>query len=100
MYPQDSPPSFDTPRLDAISAEWLRQRFTVGSAERAREVQHLHQLTMPVTALRAAAVLIPLVLRPTGITVLLTKRTAHLKDMPVRSASPAGVASQRTAPPS
>ena len=90
MYPQDSPPSFDTPRLDTISAEWLRQRFTVGSAERAREVQHLHQLTMPVTALRSAAVLIPLVLRPTGITVLLTKRTAHLKDHAGQVSFPGG----------
>lgn len=90
MYPQDSLPSLDTPRLDQISAEWLRQRFLVGSAERAREVQHLHQLTMPVTTLRPAAVLIPLVLRPTGITVLLTKRTAHLKDHAGQVSFPGG----------
>lgn len=35
-------------------------------------------LTLPSTALRPAAVLVPLVDRPHGLTVLLTLRTAHL----------------------
>ena len=35
-------------------------------------------MTQPSAALRAAAVLVPLVDRPGGLTVLLTQRTAHL----------------------
>lgn len=81
---------YPPPRPDAITAEWLRQRFAVGSQLRAREVQHLHQQTMPMAALRPAAVLIPLVLRPTGMTVLLTKRTAHLKDHAGQVSFPGG----------
>lgn len=81
---------YPPPRLDAITAEWLRERFANGSAARARDVQHLHQLTMPVSVLRPAAVLIPLVLRPTGLTVLLTKRTAHLKDHAGQVSFPGG----------
>jgi 8-oxo-dGTP pyrophosphatase MutT (NUDIX family) len=78
--------------MDAITPEWLRQRFVAGSSAHAREVQQLHQMTtpMPMSALRAAAVLIPLVLRPGGMTVLLTKRTDHLKDHAGQVSFPGG----------
>lgn len=81
---------YPSPRLDAITADWLRQRFAEGSSARAKDVQHLHQMTIPLAALRPAAVLVPLVLRPSGMTVLLTKRTAHLKDHAGQVSFPGG----------
>ncbi|HTJ97626.1 MAG TPA: CoA pyrophosphatase [Rhodocyclaceae bacterium] len=85
MYPQDS-----TVRLDSITPDWLRQRFVHGSAELARQAQYLHQLTMPPTKLTAASVLVPIVVRPHGLTVLLTKRTEHLRDHAGQVSFPGG----------
>lgn len=45
---------------------------------------------LPASALTPAAVLFPIVQRPEGNTVLLTQRTAHLKDHPGQISFPGG----------
>ncbi len=46
--------------------------------------------TEPPSRLTAAAVLVPIVVRPTGFMVLLTQRTQHLKDHPGQISFPGG----------
>lgn len=72
-----------------LTPEWLRERFAEGSSDRARSAQYLH-LTMPPQPLTPAAVLVPLVVRPSGMTVLLTKRTKHLRDHAGQVSFPGG----------
>lgn len=67
------------------SVDWLRQRLARGVGRRAvREAFPL--AAAPV----AAAVLVPIVTRPSGLTVLLTQRTAHLRDHPGQVSFPGG----------
>ncbi len=62
----------------SMNHEWLRQR--MAARERAPAlVDGDHRPLDQRTAYRDAAVLIPLVEREQGLTVLLTKRTAHLR---------------------
>ncbi|MBA3034330.1 MAG: CoA pyrophosphatase [Gammaproteobacteria bacterium] len=58
-----------------LTVEWLRHRC---SAERPQIV--VHEAPVATGSPVAAAVLIPIVNRPSGLTVLLTQRTAHLRD--------------------
>ncbi|GGY64766.1 CoA pyrophosphatase [Pseudoduganella sp. SL102] len=93
-------PFFDPALLpiDAIAGEpplpperlapgWLRERF-------ARTVDWFPETADESRGTRAnptpASVLVPLVLRPAGITVLLTRRTAHLNDHAGQVAFPGG----------
>lgn len=65
-----------------ITATWLRQRFMAdGSPCAAATVS---------ADLVPAAVLIPIVLRETGLTVILTQRTAHLRDHAGQVSFPGG----------
>ena len=67
------------------TADWLRSRFAVGAATGPElDIGHVMENSTP------ASVLIPLVLRPTGITVLLTQRTAHLNDHAGQVSFPGG----------
>ncbi len=50
----------------------------------------MEDLVPPVSELTPAAVLIPIVLRPEGLTVLLTKRTDHLHDHAGQISFPGG----------
>jgi 8-oxo-dGTP pyrophosphatase MutT (NUDIX family) len=50
----------------------------------------LNPRTEPAARLTPAAVLVPIVVRPTGFTVLLTQRTQHLKDHPGQISFPGG----------
>lgn len=68
-----------------ITAAWLRQRFPL-TAPRAVVREPPLQVREPV----AAAVLIPIIVRPTGLTVLLTQRTAHLRDHAGQVSFPGG----------
>ncbi|OIQ92908.1 putative nudix hydrolase NudL [mine drainage metagenome] len=66
-----------------LSATWLRQRFAGGGVA----------LTEPDASGRSlirAAVLVPLIERDSGLTVLLTQRTAHLRDHPGQISFPGG----------
>jgi 8-oxo-dGTP pyrophosphatase MutT (NUDIX family) len=68
-----------------ITVEWLRGRF--GDAPPCTVVR---EAPAPAEAPIPAAVLIPIVLRPTGLTVLLTQRTAHLRDHAGQVSFPGG----------
>lgn len=68
-----------------ITVEWLRARFGgEPSCTVVREAPESAGTPIP------AAVLIPIVLRPTGLTVLLTQRTAHLRDHAGQVSFPGG----------
>lgn len=93
-------PLFDPTRLpvDAIAgepavpaarlaADWLRERFAAPPdwlPETADESRTVNAAPTP------ASVLVPLVRRPEGLTVLLTQRTAHLNDHAGQIAFPGG----------
>lgn len=67
------------------SVEWLRQRFSL-APPRAVMREAPRQVMDPI----AAAVLVPIVVRPSGLTVLLTRRTAHLRDHAGQVSFPGG----------
>lgn len=68
----------------ALSADWLRQRFAGP-----RRLVGVDEEGVP-DQLTAAAVLVPVVQRKEGLTVLLTQRTAHLHDHAGQVAFPGG----------
>ena len=70
------------------SAAWIRERFAAG-CRREAEVSE-PGVTATAQALTRAAVLVPLVQRETGITVLLTQRTVHLRDHAGQVSFPGG----------
>ena len=75
---------------ERLSPEWLRRRFAAPPADWAAEAR---ERVMPGRDDRAptpASVLVPLVQRPTGLTVLLTQRTAHLTDHAGQISFPGG----------
>lgn len=68
-----------------FTADWLRSRFAADSAaSRELEVGYVSENPTP------ASVLIPLVERPSGFSVLLTQRTAHLNDHAGQVSFPGG----------
>lgn len=68
-----------------ITVEWLRTRF---AAERLYPA--VREAPEPAGTPTPAAVLIPIVQRATGLTVLLTQRTAHLRDHAGQVSFPGG----------
>ena len=74
---------------ERLSADWLRQRL---AAPPDWIVEHTdeHLLRAHTTALTPASVLIPIVVRPGGLTMLLTQRTAHLTDHGGQISCPGG----------
>lgn len=70
--------------MEPLTADWLRQRFAVAVAPTVRSE------APAATELIPAAVLVPIVLRPTALTVLLTQRTAHLRDHAGQVSFPGG----------
>lgn len=79
------------------TAEWLRESFARGGSHRAlAESSVPYRLEQPMVP---AAVLVPLVLRETGLTVLLTKRTAHLRDHAGQVSFPGGRCEDKDASP-
>lgn len=68
-----------------FTAEWLRSRFAFGGAGESQEEEGV-----PPGPLRAAAVLVPVVMRETEPTVLLTRRTDHLHHHPGQVSFPGG----------
>ena len=69
----------------SLTADWLRRRFPL-------TVPHPAARKAPVCEIEpvAAAVLVPIVLRASGLTVLLTQRTAHLRDHAGQVSFPGG----------
>lgn len=68
-----------------LTAEWLRQRFPLAAP-------HAVVREAPIRANEpvAAAVLVPVIVRASGLTVLLTQRTAHLRDHAGQVSFPGG----------
>ena len=69
----------------SITAEWLRQRFPLAAPHAVVREEPI-RASEPV----AAAVLVPIIVRATGLTVLLTQRTAHLRDHAGQVSFPGG----------
>lgn len=81
---------------ERLQAEWLRQRL----AHPPRwEPELPEDLRQRFTRLRRAAVLIPIVQRPDGPTVLLTQRTAHLTNHAGQISFPGGSADEGDSSP-
>ncbi|WP_338849588.1 CoA pyrophosphatase [Massilia sp. W12] len=83
---------------ERLQADWLRARFAAPPLWQA-EYGDEHRARMHEADLTPAAVLTPLVLRPDGITVLLTQRTAHLSDHAGQISFPGGRAEDDDADP-
>lgn len=69
-----------------VSVDWLRQRFSRTGVRVAAVRETPLGAEVPV----AAAVLVPIVVRPSGLTMLLTQRTAHLRDHAGQVSFPGG----------
>lgn len=72
-----------------MTADWLRRRLARVSG-RIRGDHDLNPGTGPRPSLRPAAVLIPIIARQKGETVLLTRRTDHLEHHPGQISFPGG----------
>ncbi len=71
-----------------LTADWLRRRFAEGGAGDAAVPQEAGaDAALPLVA---AAVLVPVIVRPAGLTVLLTQRTSHLRDHAGQVSFPGG----------
>jgi 8-oxo-dGTP pyrophosphatase MutT (NUDIX family) len=70
-----------------LQADWLRQRLAHPVAW---EPELPEDMRLRFPTLRRAAVLIPIVQRPEGLTVLLTQRTAHLNNHAGQVSFPGG----------
>lgn len=75
-----------------LSPEALRARFVQALAWQPESIDEPR--SVPEYKLRRAAVLIPLVARPEGVTVLLTRRTDHLKNHAGQISFPGGRAEE------
>nr|WP_229259661.1 CoA pyrophosphatase [Duganella aceris] len=75
---------------ERLTPAWLRQRFAgpapLWAAERRERVLPEREDRAPTPA----SVLVPLIQRPHGLTLLLTQRTAHLTDHPGQISFPGG----------
>jgi 8-oxo-dGTP pyrophosphatase MutT (NUDIX family) len=82
----------------ALSADWVRQRLPGNPLDTAAVPAAIHEPALMSKASQTpspgspilAAVLVPIVLRPNGLTVLLTQRTPHLRDHAGQISFPGG----------
>jgi 8-oxo-dGTP pyrophosphatase MutT (NUDIX family) len=70
--------------MAALTADWLRERFA-GAVPPAVSAEPVGD-----ASLVPAAVLVPIVVRASGLTILLTQRTAHLRDHAGQVSFPGG----------
>ena len=73
------------PGQHTLTADWLRQRFPLDPAR-----APIHEPPLRTGEPVPAAVLVPIILRSSGLTVLLTQRTAHLRDHAGQVSFPGG----------
>jgi 8-oxo-dGTP pyrophosphatase MutT (NUDIX family) len=73
---------------ERLTASWLRQRFAESAAWQPERPDESWMPTL--RALKRAAVLVPVVQRPEGLTVLLTQRTDHLANHAGQVSFPGG----------
>lgn len=83
------------------TAEWLRESFARGGSRALGEASVAENGVpfRPEQPMVPAAVLVPLVQRKTGMTVLLTRRTAHLRDHAGQISFPGGRREDKDASP-
>jgi 8-oxo-dGTP pyrophosphatase MutT (NUDIX family) len=81
---------------ERLDAAWLRERL---AHPKAWEPELPEDLLFRIGKLRRAAVLVPIVQRPEGLTVLLTQRTAHLSSHPGQVSFPGGSAEPEDSSP-
>lgn len=74
--------------------DWLRERFRAAS-----DAPPILEPDVPERTLTSAAVLVPIVVRATGLTMLLTQRTAHLRDHAGQVSFPGGRSDPEDATP-
>lgn len=77
-----------------LSVDWLRLNFALAATAPVTKTS-----PVPETSLVPAAVLVPIVERASGMTVLLTQRTAHLRDHAGQVSFPGGRCESRDATP-
>ena len=77
-------------RRPGPDADWLRRRFAVAGAPGETLYGDQGADAGRAAARRAAAVLVPIVARPGALTVLLTRRTDHLRDHSGQVSFPGG----------
>lgn len=82
-----------------VTAPWLRLCFASGAGTAFSPVTEPGVPGLSERTLIPAAVLIPLVVRDTGVTVLLTQRTAHLRDHAGQISFPGGRREQQDGSP-
>ena len=82
---------------ERMTPDWLRSRFASPPAD--WEPERFDEALARRKAMTEAAVLIPLVLRPEGLQLLLTQRTAHLTDHAGQISFPGGRAESYDASP-
>lgn len=84
---------------EQLTPQWLRDRFAAPPPWQPEEAnEHLMRQralangmqVKPLEEFTRASVLLPIVVRETGLTMLLTKRTAHLTDHPGQISLPGG----------
>ncbi|WP_256079873.1 CoA pyrophosphatase [Massilia sp. YIM B04103] len=95
QWPVDSIAGEAAVLLERLAPAWLRQRFAEPPAWTPELPDESARFPHPT----AAAVLVPLVLREEGLSLLLTQRTAHLNDHAGQIAFPGGRAEQSDASP-
>lgn len=78
----------------ALSADWLRRNFATAASAAMTETA-----PVPESPLIPAAVLVPIIMRASGLSVLLTQRTAHLRDHAGQVSFPGGRCEARDATP-
>jgi len=93
---------FDATELEEMNSRatesWLRQRFAAGQAVTPIAAGDGH-LWRPTEELRPAAVLVPVLRREAGLTILLTQRTDHLYDHAGQISFPGGRSEARDESP-
>jgi 8-oxo-dGTP pyrophosphatase MutT (NUDIX family) len=82
---------------ERLDVDWLRSRFAQPPAWHPEPTDEA--LLERAPSMTAASVLVPLVHRPEGLTMLLTQRTAHLTDHPGQISFPGGRAEEYDASP-
>jgi 8-oxo-dGTP pyrophosphatase MutT (NUDIX family) len=87
QLPVDSVASEGALAPERLAAAWLRARFADPPAW---QPEALEEALLRRSNITAASVLIPLVLRPEGLAMLLTQRTAHLTDHAGQISFPGG----------
>ena len=83
---------------ERLTSDWLRRRFAAAT-DWTPEFTDEHRLRSQEKEMTAASVLLPIIERPQGLTMLLTQRTAHLTDHGGQVSFPGGRADQEDQSP-